>query len=68
VLILKRKVGEQIIIRVPDGPEISIVITDIEPRKAVRVGVKAPRNVSVHRGEVQRQIDGGHYYSPETKP
>jgi carbon storage regulator len=47
MLVLSRKEGESIIIG--DGIEVKVV--DIDGNK-VRIGIEAPRNVSVHRKEV----------------
>lgn len=51
MLVLGRKPGECICI----GENIKIYITDIRGDK-VRVGVEAPVDVTVHRGEVFGQI------------
>lgn len=51
MLILTRKLGESIII----GDQIQITLLDIKG-KHVRIGVKAPKGVSVHRGEVYEMI------------
>jgi carbon storage regulator len=51
MLILTRKSGEDIFV---DG-EIRIVIKEIRGRQ-VRVGVEAPPEVSVYRGEIFREI------------
>ena len=47
MLILTRKIGETVII----GDEITLTILGVKGNQ-VRVGVKAPRDVSVHREEV----------------
>ena len=47
MLVLTRKKGESIVIG--DDIEVKIVETDGD---AVRVGIKAPREVAVHRREV----------------
>jgi len=60
VLVLSRKLNESIII----DDQIKITIVEIRGDK-IRLGIEAPKNVSVHRREVyeaiQRQIlvDGG---------
>ena len=51
MLALTRKSGESIII---DG-NIEITILDIKGDK-VRIGVNAPKNVTIHRKEVYNQI------------
>ncbi len=54
MLVLSRKPGESIVI---DG-RIRVVVMDIRDGK-VRLGVKAPKDVPVHRREVQEAIDAG---------
>lgn len=50
MLVLSRRIGEEIII----GGEIRVRIVDIQ-RGRVRLGVTAPRSVSVDRSEVYAQ-------------
>lgn len=55
MLVLSRKVGEEIVI----GDDIRIIITEIQPGR-VKVGVVAPRHVRVDRAEVaQRKAEFG---------
>lgn len=51
MLILTRKTGESIVI----GDDIVITVVDAG-RDQVRIGIEAPRSVSVHRHEVYQQI------------
>jgi len=51
VLVLTRKLGESIVI----GENIRVTVIDVHG-KQVRLGVEAPRDVSVHRGEVYERI------------
>lgn len=51
MLILMRRVGQKIMI----GEDIEIEIKRVE-RNQVFVGVKAPKNVSVHREEIFEKI------------
>jgi carbon storage regulator len=51
MLIVRRRVGERIVIR--DG--IEITVTGVSGR-SVRLGVAAPRGVSVLRGEVHDEV------------
>lgn len=56
MLVLTRKIGDTIMIG--DGDEsIEVVILSID-RNKVRVGVKAPPEVSIHRDEVYARIHG----------
>ncbi len=51
MLVLARRSNQSIII----GDDIEIVIVDIKGDQ-VKIGVKAPKNVSVHRAEVYKEI------------
>jgi len=51
MLALTRKKGESIII----GDNIEVKILDIEGDR-VRLGIEAPREISIHRQEVYKQI------------
>jgi carbon storage regulator len=51
VLILSRRVNESIVIN------DDVIVTVLEVRgDQVRLGIRAPRHVTVHREEVQREI------------
>ena len=52
MLILSRKYNEAIVI----GDDIRIMVIEIR-RDKVRLGITAPRDVPVHREEVQKAID-----------
>jgi len=51
MLILTRRIGESVII----GDAISVTVLSINGTQ-VRIGVNAPRDVSVHREEVYERI------------
>ncbi len=54
MLILTRKVGESLII----GDDVVVTVLGIKGNQ-VRVGVKAPKEVNVHREEVyERRLEG----------
>jgi carbon storage regulator len=54
MLVLSRKKNQSIII---NGGEIEIIVVEIRGDKSVRLGIKAPPEMPVHRGEIQRAID-----------
>ena len=53
MLVLSRKRGERIVI----GPNIELTVVDIRGKR-VRLAVDAPRDVSIHRQEIYRRIQG----------
>lgn len=55
MLVLSRHKNESIIIK-KDSLEVEVMVVDIRGDK-VRIGVEAPRDVTVHREEVQKAID-----------
>jgi len=54
MLVLSRRRNESIVI----GDDIRIVVVDVRGEK-VRIGVAAPKDVSVHRSEVHDAIQAG---------
>lgn len=57
MLIVKRTQGEWIdIAGGVDVGGVSIVVTEVKGNK-VKIGIAAPKNVSVHRREVQQRVD-----------
>ncbi|MDG6894856.1 carbon storage regulator CsrA [Volucribacter amazonae] len=51
MLILTRKLGESLLI----GDDISITILSMRGNQ-IKIGVNAPKNISVHREEIYRRI------------
>jgi len=51
MLVLTRKIGESICI----GDDVELVISDIL-KNAVRIGVKAPKNMPIYRKEIYERI------------
>ena len=61
MLILTRKVGESVLIG--DGIKVSVLAVK---GNQVRVGIDAPKDVSVHREEVRERLEEGKCASSET--
>ena len=51
MLVLARKINDTVII----GDDIEVVVIDVKGDQ-VKLGVKAPRSLSVHRGEIYQEI------------
>lgn len=61
VLILTRKVGESVLIG--DGIKVSVLAVK---GNQVRVGIDAPKDISVHREEVRERLEEGKASSAES--
>ena len=57
MLILIRKPGQEIVIQTAAGEEIRIKVCDIEARDRVKIGITAPRSVSVVRAELIKKAE-----------
>ena len=60
MLVLTRKLGQSIVI----GDEVEVVVLEVRGEQ-VRIGIKAPKDVSVHRKEIYDQI---HDAEPTSEP
>ena len=64
MLILTRRVGETLMI----GDEVTVTVLGVKGNQ-VRIGVNAPRDVTVHREEIyeriKREQQGGQSYGDE---
>jgi len=56
MLVLGRKVSEQILITSPNGTRLDLMVVEVRGDK-VRIGINAPRDWTIHRREVQEKID-----------
>lgn len=56
MLVLSRKKNETIIITCPDGTRLEFIAVEMRGDK-MRIGVEAPKDYTIHRGEVQARID-----------
>lgn len=61
MLVLTRKLGESIVI----GNHVRVTVLDMQG-KQIRLGIEAPTEVSVHRGEVYERIEAENKAAAET--
>ena len=54
MLILTRRVGETLVI----GDDVTITVLEVKGSQ-VRIGINAPKSVSVHREEIYKKIQSG---------
>ena len=60
MLILTRRVGETVVI----GNDVDVTVLGVKGNQ-VRLGVKAPREVSVHREEIYKRIKDEEQATPD---
>lgn len=63
MLVLARKINESIMI----GDDIEIVVVDIKGDQ-IKLGIRAPRSVSVHRAEIFKEIQEQNMKAVESAP
>lgn len=63
MLVLTRKVNQSIMI----GDDIEVVVLEVRGEQ-VRLGIKAPRHITVHRREIYEAIQQENLRSAETQP
>lgn len=61
MLKLTRRVGETLMI----GDEVSVTILGVKANQ-VRIGISAPKNITVHRKEIHERIQRGQHPTPLT--
>ena len=61
MLVLTRKLGESIVI----GNSVRVTVLEMQG-KQIRLGIEAPPEVSVHRGEVYERIEAENRAAAET--
>ncbi len=63
MLVLTRKVNQSIVI----GDSVEIVVLDVRGEQ-VRIGIRAPKDVSVHRKEIYDQIADENLQAATVRP
>ncbi len=63
MLVLTRKVNQSIII----GDEVEVVVLEVRGEQ-VRIGIKAPKSVGVHRKEIYDRIKDENVLASEISP
>lgn len=63
MLVLTRKVNQSIVI----GDDIEVVVLEVRGEQ-IRLGIKAPRDVVVHRKEIYEQIQEENQAAATVKP
>lgn len=63
MLVLTRKLHQSIVI----GDGIEVVVLEVRGEQ-VRIGIKAPKNVSVHRKEIYDQIQEENRSAADVRP
>jgi sRNA-binding carbon storage regulator CsrA len=56
MLVFTRDIGDEVVILIPDQPEIVIKYTRKHRHSKIVLGIQAPREVTVHRREVWEGI------------
>ena len=59
MLVLSRKVNERIICTAPSGEQVKVMVVGVYGDK-VKLGIDAPRDVTIYREEIQRRVDAEH--------
>ena len=64
MLVLTRKIGETFVV----GDDITVTVIDIVGGNKVRLGINAPREITVHRKEVYDAIRRENRAAAQVKP
>ena len=56
MLVLSRKKDETIVLKTPNNEDIKITVVKIDNKNKVRIGIEAPRAVTVIRSELEQRV------------
>jgi carbon storage regulator CsrA len=62
-LVFGRKTGQTIEITTASGDRITVLLASVGSAGKVKIGVDAPGDCTIHRGEVQQRIDSGESFA-----
>lgn len=57
MLVLSRNVEQEIVLTLPSKEQIIFQVVAIK-KDRVRLGIKAPLSITIHRREIQDKVDG----------
>lgn len=66
-LVVSREVGEKVVVTLPGGARMEVIVGEIHPGK-VKLCFQAPREVAIHRSEIQDRIDAEQAKRVESAP
>ena len=66
MLVLSRRLGECLVI-VAEGKTIVVRVLEFRGASQVKLGIEAPKEVTVHRDELLRRAHGKQSNQPDTK-
>lgn len=56
MLVLSRKLNQDVVLNTSDGP-IRVKVTRISDRGNIRLSFDAPQAVKIHRGEIEHKVE-----------
>lgn len=63
MLVFNRHIDEEVVITTTDGRRVIVTVVGLRDDR-VRLGFTADRDIEIHRGEVQAEVDRERHESP----